>query len=175
MEWLAENAKDGYLLLGFVAFMLAGVYWIQKQIVYLVGAAATLAAMVIFWLVIRNVPTTATKIEGDLNALAQSLLAKEYDKATQYVADDFKYKAKGREKWRAAIEQMIADHEVDAIHVDHFQLKSHTKKEANVVFHLHAMQKGKAVYSAECLWKLSRSETWQVTKVQMRKAGQNED
>ncbi len=171
MEWLAENAQNGYFLLAFASVVLVGVWWIQRQIVYLVGAGAALVLLLVFWLVIRNVPTTAKRIEADLNALAQALLAKDQDKAFRYVTEDMKYKAKHRDKWYAALEEMIDDSKIDAITVKSFELKSHDGDEASVVFHLEARHKGKTLFSAECPWKLTRDgEVWQVAKVSLRKS-----
>ena len=169
MEWLAENAHNGYFLLAFAAAMLVGVWWIQRQIVYLAGAGVALGLLLVFWLVIRNVPTTAKRIEADLNCLAQALLAKDQDKAFRYVAEEMKYKAKHRDKWYAALGEMIDDSKIDAIAVKRFELKSRDGDEANVVFHLEARHKGKSLYSAECPWMMTRDgEVWQVSKVSLR-------
>lgn len=171
MEWFAENATNGYAFLAFAAFMLAGIWWIQKQILYLVGAGVALVALLVFWLVIRNVPTTAGRIEADLQALAKALLAGDKPKAEEYVADDFKYRAKTRDKWYAFLEELIADHHVDALEISKFELKKHSRadNEASVAFHLDARSKGKSVYKADCPWKMSRAdETWQVQKVTLR-------
>lgn len=172
MQWLADNATNGYFLFAFAAFMLAGVWWIQKQLIYVLGAGVALIGLLIFWLVIHNVPTTAGRIESDLNALAAALLAKDQAKAEQYVADDFKYRAKDRAKWFPYLEKMIADDAVDAIDVKNFRLKSRTGSSADVDFVLEVKHKGKTLLANDCPWKMIRAgDRWQVAKVSLRKIG----
>ncbi len=171
MQYLAEHATNGYFLLAFAAVMLVGVWWIQRQIVYLAGAGVALVALLVFWLVIRNVPTTAKRIEADLNGLAQALVAKDQEKAFRYVAEEMMYKTKHRDKWYASLEKMIGDYKIDAIEVKQFELKSHDAKEASVHFHLEAHSKGKHIYAVECPWKMTlEGDVWQVQKVSLSKA-----
>lgn len=171
MEWLAENSQNAYALLAFAAFMLAGVWWIQKQIIYLLGAGVALVLLLVCWLVLRNVPTTVTRIETDLKALAAALLAKEKDKALGFVVDDLKYRGKGAEKWYSALEEIIDDHNVDALDIAKFEVKSRSGDEASVFFHLEAHSKKKKVYFADCPWKLTREgDVWKVHKVTLRGA-----
>jgi hypothetical protein len=170
MEWLADNATNGYFLLAFAAFMLAGVWWIQKQIAYLIGAGVALVLLLIFWLVMRNVPTSAGHIEADLRALAKAVLAKNKDEAEKYVVNDFHYSRKNAEKWFAAIAEMIDEHKIDKIEVKDFQLKKKDGREAMVEFELSASSKGKRLWAKDCPWKLHRDgDVWQVEKVKLSK------
>lgn len=174
MEWIADNATNGYFFFAFAAFMLAGVWWIQKQIVYLIGAGVALVGLLVFWLVIRNVPTSAGHIEADLKALAKEILAKNKEGAEKYVVSDFHYNRKNADKWFDAIAELIEEHHIDAIHVSDFRLKKKEGQEASVEFELSAHSKGKRLWAKECPWKLQRDgDVWQVEKVKLSKTDED--
>ena len=171
MVLIAEHAANIYFLLAFAAVMLVGVWWIQKQILYLAGAAAMLVVLLVFWLVIRNVPTTAATIEGDLAALGKALVAKDKATAEKYVVHEFKYKAKNPDKWYTYLEELISDYRIDAIGVKDFEVKTREGDKASVLFHIDARSKGTPIFAAECPWKLRREDdVWKVEKVTLRKA-----
>lgn len=172
MQWLAENAETGYFLLGFAAFMLAGLWWVQKQVVYLVAAGAALAALLVFWLVIRTVPTAAVRIEGDLQALAKAVLDKKDDVAARYVVDGFKYNRKTTEKWLAYVHELIDENSIEDVAITDFKLKKRDGNEARVAFHIVARAKGKTVHTVVCPdWTLVREgDAWQVSKVHLSRS-----
>lgn len=170
MEWLAENANNGYFLLAFAAVMLAGVWWIQRQIIYLIGSIVMLGALAGFWLFIRDVPTTQTKIEADLVALGKALIGGDKEAAVPFAVEDFKYKSKNRDKWSVTLTEWIDNYAIDAILVKDLEVKSRTGDEASVLFRLDARSKGTPIFSAECPWKLRREDDiWKVEKVIVRK------
>lgn len=188
MEWLANNATNGYFLLGFAAFMLAGLWWVQKQAVYLLGAGAALVALGAFWFVIHNVPTTAMRLEAetaaaekairfDLEALAQAVLKKDHDAAQKYVISEFTYGTrKTPEKWLKYFDKLLGENEVDALEITDFKLKKREGDEAHVAFHLDARAGKKTLHTVVFLdCKMVRAEpgaeraAWQLAKVRKAK------
>lgn len=173
MRWLAEHADQVYFLFALSAFVLAGVWWIQRQLLYLVGAGVMLLGLLGAWLVLRNVSTDAKELQANLHSLSEALIKKDRDKALSFVADEFKYKSKSAEKWYDLITEWIDDYKISDFRVNDFEIKSldRSKSEAKTHFQIEAIHKSKPIFSAGCTWEWELDgEAWKVRKVSTSKA-----
>ncbi|HEX3315396.1 MAG TPA: hypothetical protein VHR72_10920 [Gemmataceae bacterium] len=175
MEWLADHASPIYFLLGFLTVLsgMAGVMG-RRKILWLAVAVLLAALIPAAWLLFRGVSTETTRLEADIEALRKAIVAHDKEAAFKHVADDFKYKAKKRDKWFETLEQKMKEYGIDDLRVERLEVKSVSRgdSEASVSFHVNGLRGGQSIYSAECPgWKFTIVDgVWAVEHIAIRGA-----
>ena len=171
MQWLAEHANNVYFLLGFLAFGLLALSWLNRSRFCVVGGLAAAISLLVFWLVVRGVATEAMKVEASVRELAKALVAKDQEKAAEFASDELKYKKLHADKMYAWVTEHFGHYKIDDLRLRHFEVKtvSRANRQASVYFHVEAFHAGTSIFKVDCPWKMSlEQDAWKVHQVSFR-------
>jgi hypothetical protein len=136
MDWLVENARVLYILLGIVGVGLVLVWWNNRRAKYLGFVVGIVALIGLLWLLTQFHISDRKQIELNVLAMRDAILKKNADDLFKHVSKDFNYKGTDRETLYAAVKVLIGKLDVSDIGISSFRVEdvSREKKLARTSF-----------------------------------------
>lgn len=98
MSWLFEGRAEVYLLLGVVAVVAAGLWWVTGKRSFAVVAGAVLGLIVLYFVLDRLVVTDREQISSHIEAMGRAVADRSADGIMRHVSDRFRLPLKNLDK-----------------------------------------------------------------------------
>jgi hypothetical protein len=143
MSWLVDNANALYILGLIIAAALVVAWRFNQRVKFLGLAAIPLLLMGVIFLLTRVVISDSKRLEMNVNAMADAVIAGDVDALFSHISKDFTYKGMTREMLYEAARQSIQKNQVRDVNIRQFKAEiSPDRKTAKTRFRVAAWEVG---------------------------------